>query len=400
MYSDLIGNYKKYRIKSLYGNKVEYHAWKKSDVYDVIKSAFGKRPQELLNVITTAGKDAENSPCKKEEEVCKKILQGLIKAEDYFVNIRELDKDDNPHDESCWVKANPMLLEIENGNEYAQGLYNKIKADHDMAYGSGDIAKIREFLTKRCNLWQNANDNGFMDGCMDKFKALAVSKEEFLELTKGLDCVVGLDLSKATDLTAEAFVFMLEDGRYAITARGFIAEESASKHERTDRVPYIEWSKPENDYCTLTPGDVVDYTYLVNDIVERAKENQWNIKEVAYDPYSAEYCTQDLENKGYLRVKVPQRVSWLSEPTKFFKKLVLEGKLVHDGSPLLTWCVSNAVITTDHQENIMLSKKNRNDTQRIDLLAAGITALSRGMNVLQPKRKLFYVPKRRMSSQR
>ena len=75
---------------------MEYHAWKKSDVYDVIKSAFGKRPQELLNVITTAGKDAENSPCKKEEEVCKKILQGLIKAEDYFVNIRELDKDDNP----------------------------------------------------------------------------------------------------------------------------------------------------------------------------------------------------------------------------------------------------------------------------------------------------------------
>ena len=62
--------------------------------------------------------------------------------------------------------------------------------------------------------------------------------------------------------------------------------------------------------------------------------------------------------------------------------------------------VSNAVITTDHQENIMLSKKNRNDTQRIDLLAAGITALSRGMNVLQPKRKLFYVPKRRISGQR
>ena len=48
----------------------------------------------------------------------------------------------------------------------------------------------------------------------------------------------------------------------------------------------------------------------------------------------------------------------------------------------------------------MLSKKNRNDTQRIDLLAAGITALSRGMNVLQPKHKLFYVPKRRMSGSR
>ena len=48
----------------------------------------------------------------------------------------------------------------------------------------------------------------------------------------------------------------------------------------------------------------------------------------------------------------------------------------------------------------MLSKKDRNDTQRIDLLAAGITALSRGMNILKPKQRLFYVPKRRMSGNR
>ena len=374
----------------------EYHAHRTSELYDVIKSALGKRAQELITIISTAGLNAENSPCLQEEELCKKILEGYITNENYFINIRQLDKEDNPHDEKTWPKANPMLLEIDNGNEYALGLYKKIKNDHDMAYGSKSINKIRDFLTKRCNLWQNGSDNGFMDGCMDKFKDLAVSREEFIELTRGLDCIVGMDLSKATDLTADAFLFLLPDGRYALTAHGFIAEDCASKHERTDRVPYIEWAKPENGYCTLTPGDVVDYTYLVNHITETAKKYDWNIREIAYDPYSAEYCTQDLENKGYTRVKVPQRVSWLSEPTKFFKKLVLEEKLVHDGSPLLTWCVSNAVITTDHQENIMLSKKNRSDTQRIDLLAAGINALSRGMSVLKPRTSFFYVPKRRL----
>ena len=85
----------------------------------------------------------------------------------------------------------------------------------------------------------------------------------------------------------------------------------------------------------------------------------------------------------------------MSEATKFFKHLIIEGKLVHDGSPLFIWCASNAVITTDHQENIMLSKKDRNDTQRIDLLAASINALSRGMSVLRPKRSIIYVPTRR-----
>ena len=139
----------------------------------------------------------------------------------------------------------------------------------------------------------------------------------------------------------------------------------------------------------------MDYTYLINDILDVNKKYEWKVREVAYDPYSAEYCTQDLYKKGITRVEVPQRVSYLSEATKLFKHLIIEGNLVHDGSPLFIWCASNAVITTDHQENIMLSKKDRNDTQRIDLLAASINALSRGMSVLKPKRSIIYVPSRR-----
>ncbi len=377
-------------------NDLEYHEWKTSIIFDAIRSAFGKRPQELLNTITTAGINAENSPCKKEEDICKKILEGTIIDERYFVNIRELDKDDNPHDMSVLPKANPMLHEIENGNEYAKNLFEIIQSEHNLAYGSNDYGKIREYLTKRCNLWQNESENMFLDGLMEKLKSLAVSREEFLKLTKGRECIAGIDLSKATDLTATAYLFRLEDGRYAITAHGYIAEDKATKHEKTDRVPYLQWAK--EGYCTLTEGSTVDYSDLVDDVLQAKDKYGWNIKELTYDPYAAEYCTQDIEKGGITRVKVPQRMATLSEPTKFFKKIVLEGNLVHDGSPLLTWCVSNAVAKTDDQENIMLSKKNRTDTQRIDLLAASINAFSRAITVLKPKKSIFYVPKRRKSS--
>ncbi|NSW92866.1 MAG: hypothetical protein HPY74_19870, partial [Firmicutes bacterium] len=37
------------------------------------------------------------------------ILDGEIQDEQYFVMIRELDKDDNPHDKTKWIKANPIL---------------------------------------------------------------------------------------------------------------------------------------------------------------------------------------------------------------------------------------------------------------------------------------------------
>ena len=94
---------------------MEYHAHRTSELYDVIRSALGKRSfGELVSIITTAGNNSENNPCLKEEELCKKILTGEIVNEKYFVNIRQLDKDDDPHDESNWPKANPMLLEIEN----------------------------------------------------------------------------------------------------------------------------------------------------------------------------------------------------------------------------------------------------------------------------------------------
>ena len=373
---------------------MEYHAHRTSELYDVIRSALGKRSfGELVTIITTSGNNSENNPCLKEEELCKKILTGEIVNEKYFVNIRQLDKDDDPHDERNWLKANPMLLEIKNGNEYAMGLYEKIKTDHDMAYGSNDYSKIREFLTKRCNVWQQASDDMFMEGCMDKFKSLAIDREEFLEMTEGLDCIAGIDLSKATDLTAAAYVFRLANGKYALTAHGYIAEERAVEHEKTDRVPYLQWA--EDGWCTLTPGDVVDYKYLVKAIISNDEEYNWHTKEITYDPYAAEYATQDLEEEGYIRVKVPQRMATLSEPTKLFKKLVMEDKIVFDSSPLFTWCVSNAIAKTDDQENVMLSKKNRKDSQRIDLLAATINALSRVTTLKTQSFSFMYVPKKK-----
>jgi phage terminase large subunit-like protein len=66
----------------------------------------------------------------------------------------------------------------------------------------------------------------------------------------------------------------------------------------------------------------------------------------------------------------------LNEPTKLFRELVASGKLVHDSSPLLTWCVGNAKEIVNTKENISISKKYAKSTKRVDLLAASIDALS------------------------
>lgn len=355
----------------------EYHCWSSSEIHDVLYSGFGKRQQSIMFIITTAGKDAENNPAKKEYDICCKILDEEIEDDNYYIMIREMEKDDDPHDESLWVKANPILQE---DNEYSQILLDQIRDEHNKAYSSGDPDKIREFLIKRCNLWQADSEDKYFAGIMDKWKALAIPRAELLELVRGRECFAGLDLGKTTDLTADGFVFPLDDGRYAVTAHGFMPEERAQQHEHSDRVPYKYWA--QQDWCTLTEGAVTDYRYIKSHIHDAEFDEEWKIKEWCYDPYNASHFIQELGIEGYRPEQfweIRQGVQTLSEPTKKFRELVLQGRIVHDGSPLLTWCLSNAVEVRDNNGNIKLSKKHKDDSQRIDLIAAVINAMVRAL---------------------
>ena len=87
----------------------EYHAHPTSDIYDIGLNSFGKRPQALLDVITTAGDDAQSKPCYIEEEYAKSVLDGHRTDETYFVMIRELPVGEDPHDKDKWTWANPCL---------------------------------------------------------------------------------------------------------------------------------------------------------------------------------------------------------------------------------------------------------------------------------------------------
>lgn len=325
----------------------EYHEHPTSFMYDVGQSSMGKRAQSLMYVITTAGNNAENSPCKKEYDICCKILDGEITAEDYFIIIRQYDAGDNPHDFSLLPKANPMLQEP---TEYNEILLQEIISEHDLAYGSGDPAKIREWLIKRCDLWQEGSSDKYMDGCMDKWKATAVSREEFTVLTKGLPCLVGGDLSKRIDLTGQAFLFRLRDGRYALKAHGFIPEAAVTKHEHSDRVPYRDWIK--KDYCTATDGEVVDYDYLIERVHQEEFDNCIRVMEWDLDGALATQLENTLQKQEYKVVEIRQNIMTLSEPTKTFREMVIQGRLIHEENPLLDWCVSNAYQYSDTNENI------------------------------------------------
>jgi len=346
----------------------EYHAHTTSEIYDLLWSAWGQRSQALMAIITTAGFETNENPCYAEYQYCKKILLKTLTNERYFVMIRELDEDDDEHNPANWIKANPLRASTPMG-------LAKLQEQHDEAFSSGIPEKIRNFRVKNLNIWVNETEASYIGDFIKLWDPLAVSREEFQRLTKGLPSIVGADLSKKVDLTADGFIFALPDGRVAISAHGFMPEAGIARHEKTDDVPYREWEK--GGWITTTPGEVTDYNEILTHLHDVELANAWKLQEFAYDPYNATQFANNLQAEGYVCVEIRQGMQTLSEPTKLFRELIASGKLVHDGSPVLRWCLANAVTVQDNNENIKLSKKNASDTKRIDLLAAIINALVR-----------------------
>lgn len=356
----------------------EYHAHPTSDIYDIGLNSFGKRPQALLDVITTAGDDAQSKPCFREEEYAKQVLDGTVTDETYFVMIRELPVGSNPHDKSLWAWANPCFRFP---SEYSKYLLEQVETEYTAAYGSNDPHKIRQFLTRRMCQWQSGSVNRYLDEiCMDLAKRAQVPVDEFAELTDGLECWCGFDLGKRIDLSGVGAVFLLDDGRVAIKAHGFMPENRAQYHEHSDRVPYIAWA--QGGYCTLTPGDVTDNSYVDNWITQGEAEHLWYVQEVDYDGHNAtdlaiKMC--DERNNEDFCVEISQTCAGQNLAVKTFRELLLQGKVIIEENPLLMWCLANAIEIQNNYGDIKLSKKHKDDTERIDPLAAVMNALARAL---------------------
>lgn len=98
-----------------------------------------------------------------------------------------------------------------------------------------------------------------------------------------------------------------------------------------------------------------------------------------------------MQQNGYTMVEIRQTMPNLSEATKLFREEVAKGNIVHDGNPLLRWCIANAIQIIDSKENLMISKRKAIDTRRVDLLTATITALVRIESVREASKIAAYV---------
>jgi phage terminase large subunit-like protein len=124
---------------------------------------------------------------------------------------------------------------------------------------------------------------------------------------------------------------------------------------------------------TATAGSVIDFEYIEADLIDLC--SRFDVKEIPYDPWQATQLATRMIDRGLPMVEIRASVQNFSEPMKNLEALTLQGKLLHDGDPVLTWMVSNVVAHLDAKDNIYPRKERPEN--KIDGVVALIMALNR-----------------------
>lgn len=359
----------------------EYHAHVSSDILDIMSSAMGARPEPLLLLITTAGFDLSRPCYRIEYKLVSEILNpdNPMFLENYFCDVHELETNntpeilefsdgrkaapgeivDDPFKESNWPKANPVICSYPEGMAYLRKTAKEAKMAPD---------KQRNFFTKHLNVWVNRRDAGYMP--LDRWQACMV--DELPDVT-GKDVYIGADLAEKNDIASICVIIPLGD-KFVLKSYNFIPETKLYERMQRDNVPFDLWEK--QGWINVMPGEVINTELAVEYVKKEVENNLWDIAMWCFDKWHAALIMAKLEADGHNVIEIRQGAVTLSEPLKMFRNCVFEKRIIHDGNPVLTWAMGNAVVdVADRNENIVLSKKKA--TERIDPVAAAINGFTR-----------------------
>jgi len=337
----------------------EFHEHSKPELYDTMITGMGARSQPLMFVITTAGTDL-SGPCYDKRDQVVKILTGVLENPEVFGIIYTLDDEDDWTDFENWTKANPNYG-VSIDEDY-------LKSRHIEAMQR--VSRQNIIRCKHLNQWMNA-DVGYFDvmawaKCADP----TMKRADF----NGQPCVIFIDLASRKDIAAMMLVFR-EDGedgktRYAVFGNYYLPEDEA---EYGSGSHYQAWAK--EGWLTLTPGNSTDFGYIKDDLLDL--KSTYEIAEVAYDPFQATMFATECMAEGFPMVEYGMTVRNFSEPMKELDALIRDGRIRHNGDPVLTWMISNVTAHMDKKENVFPNKDRPEN--KIDGAVGLIGAVGRWM---------------------
>lgn len=340
----------------------EYHAAKTNEMLELIQSGQGNLMQSLIFIISTAGFNL-NAPMYMDEwPYAKEILADTYRDEQYFAIIFEQDSEEEWQDKSMWSKSNPLINESDDLKEQIEDFLQKRV---DEAVKKGTMFRV---LVKNFNYWMQASEESYLD-----FNDWKKNETDFD--IKGTKTYIGLDLSRADDLTAVSFIHLDEvKKQYFVTSHSFVATKGGlqAKIER-DLIDYRQMA--QHGYCTITDlqSGIINSNQVLDYIEKYILTNNLDVQAICYDPHAIHGFIAEIEKRNwrYELIEIRQGAMTLSNPVIDFRLKVIDEQIKHHKNPLLDIAVKNAV-AKNVNDSVMIEKKlNR---EKIDPLMSTIFA--------------------------
>ena len=180
-------------------------------------------------------------------------------------------------------------------------------------------------------------------------------------------CIVGCDMAEAVDLNAMTLLFMKrKDGEVDPTMylhHHFWVPET--KVQTTDDKFDYEDAAREG-LLTIVPGDIVDTSVLADYLLELQEEYGIIPMITGYDLKFATAFKQKMAAYGYPTEVIIQAASVLNNSIRYMEQLYRHQRIQYNLHPVQKWCLSNASLMINSQNQALIVKRDNDRRNRID----------------------------------
>ncbi len=351
----------------------EIHAYKKPKQYNLFKEAMKAYTNKLLIGISTAG-DNEQLFLGQRLRYCRKVLDGTVTDEQYFIFICCANPDENGEIDF----TNPVVHEMANPSYGVTIRPEEIL--NDSLQAMNDPQQRKDFFAKSLNVYTNALRAYFdIEEFRRSDKQYAWTLAQLAKLP--ISWYGGADLSKLHDLTAAA-LFGRHKGVDIIIPHAFFPRVAAHKKADEDNIPLFGWE--EDGWLTMCNSPTVNHADVVNWFVAMRKRG-FKIRQVGHDrKFCREYFI-GMKQAGFKVIDQPQYYYKKSEGFRYIENSAKNGKLYYLHSEALEYCIENVAAVEKTDDMVMYDKIQ--PEHRIDLFDAAVFACIRFLENLEKSKK-------------
>jgi phage terminase large subunit-like protein len=323
----------------------ELHAHPNRELFDVMSLAMGARGNKAhLVSITTAGVKTESQTGKDSiayslYQYGQRVSRGEQHDPTFFMAWWEAPPEGDYKDPDNWRIASPGIDDICAIEDYESAIRRTPE---------------NEFKTKRLNLWTNSQAAWLPTGSWET-------------------------LATEFEVSPEQEIILAFDGSFSGDASVIVGCTVPEGDEKPQLFLVKAWEKDLNIHDDDWRVDIAD----VEQTIIRFCQEHPRVREIACDPFRWQRSMEYLEGLGLPIVEWPSTSARRMVPAcaKFYDAVV-EGRLEHDGNPLLARHINNAVVKTDNL-GPRIVKDKRNSARKIDGAVAAVLALDRSTGRLE-----------------